>query len=189
MSTRVWQAFLARLRELGYVEGHNLVLGTPATLAVRRETASIPIVMVDGVNPVEAGLVAALPRPGGNVTGTLRDVGQEVLVKTLELLKELAPKSSRVAVLTGPGQAEDLSIADLLRPAAAQLALTLQLVTASTPQSIEQAFRAIAQERVDAASVLPDPAVIVHPHHPAVAAAACGSGDRVSHARDAHPAR
>jgi len=142
-STRVWQTFLVRLRELGYVEGHNLVLearfaegdverlprlaaelvrlkpdvivtlGTPATLAVRRETASIPIVMVGGVNPVEAGLVASLPRPGGNVTGTLRDVGQEVLVKILELLRELAPKSSRVGVLTGTGQAQDLSIAEL----------------------------------------------------------------------------
>ncbi len=118
--------------------------------------------MVGGVNPVEAGLVASLPRPGGNVTGTLRDVGQEVLVKTLELLRELAPKSSRVAVLTGTGQAQDLSIADLLRPAAARLGLTLQFVAASTPQGIEQAFRVMAQERVDAALVLPNPAVIVH---------------------------
>ena len=191
-STRVWQTFLVRLRELGYVEGHNLVLearfaegdverlprlaaelvrlkpdvivtlGTPATLAVRRETASIPIVMVGGVNPVEAGLVASLPRPGGNVTGTLRDVGQEVLVKILELLRELAPKSSRVGVLTGTGQAQDLSIADLLRPAATRLALRLQFVAASTPQGFEEAFRAMAQERVDAAMVLPNPAVIVH---------------------------
>ena len=81
-----------------------VVLGTPATVATRRETSTIPIVMVGGVDPMEAGLVVSLARPGGNVPGSLQDVGQQTLVKTLEMLKEVMPRSSRVTALVGPHQ-------------------------------------------------------------------------------------
>ena len=186
-----WEAFLLRLRELGYVEGQNLqiewrfsdgnvqrlpglaaelvglnpdvivVLGTPATQAVRRETATIPIVMVGGVDPVEAGLVASLARPGGNVTGTLQDVGQDALVKTLGLLEEMVPRSSRVPALVGPHRV-NVDAFELLKRAATTLGLTLHAVNIAGPSDIEQAFAAMARDRPDALMVLPSHPVIVH---------------------------
>ncbi len=177
------EVLVQRLRELGYVEGQNLVIerrftegnleriptlaaelvafkvdvivavGTPAAQAFRRETATIPIVMIGGVDPVEAGLVASLAHPGGNVTGLLQDVGQGVLVKTLEILRELVPKSSRVAVLVGPLQ-QNIDAFNLLKPAATALAVALQPVTIQSPGDIEAAFAAMVRDRTDALLVL-----------------------------------
>jgi len=185
------EVLVQRLRELGYVEGQNLVierrytegnmeriptlaaelvglkvdvivaLGTAATQAFRRETATIPIVMVGGVDPVGAGLVASLARPGGNVTGLLQDVGQGVLVKTLEILRELVPKSSRVAVLVGPLQ-QNIDAFNLLKLAATTLTVALQPVTIQSPGDIEAAFAAMVRDRTDALLVLPNPLVIAH---------------------------
>src|SRR5438132_12142957 len=126
------EAFLQGLRDLGYVEGQNLVIehrgaerqparlpelaaelvrlqvevivttgGVPATSAAKRATSTIPIVMADAGDPVGAGLVASLARPGGNVTGlSVMDPG--LTEKRLQLLKEVAPTIARVAVLYNP---------------------------------------------------------------------------------------
>jgi hypothetical protein len=120
---------LHRLRELGYVEGKNLVvearfsegragrgpalaaelaaakvdlilaLGNWGAAAAKQATATIPIVTLGGVDPVRAGLVASLARPGGNVTGLVQDIQHTVLIKQLELLRELVPRNSRIAVV------------------------------------------------------------------------------------------
>ena len=127
-----YEALVAGLRELGYVEGKNLVIeeryadgrperydelaaelvalrvdsivtvGMPAALAAKRATSTIPIIMAVSEDPVAAGLAASLVRPGGNVTGFTRDVGLDVMVKNLQLLKEAVPKASRVGVLFIP---------------------------------------------------------------------------------------
>jgi putative ABC transport system substrate-binding protein len=114
-----------------------MALGTPATVAVRRETTTIPIVMAGGVDPVEAGLIASFARPGGNVTGALQDVGQQTLVKTLEMFKEVMPRSSRVTVLMGPHQVNVDALA-LLKPAATKLELTLHAVTVAGESNIKE---------------------------------------------------
>lgn len=125
-----WQAWVAGLRERGYIEGQNLVIecrwtggrperatplatelvnlkvdlilanGTASVLATKQATSAIPIVMVGVLSPVERGLVASLARPGGNVTGLTNSAGPEIAGKHLQLLKEAAPKISHVAVLT-----------------------------------------------------------------------------------------
>lgn len=124
----IWAPLLKGLRELGYAEGQNLVIerryaqwklerlpdlatelvqlkvnviatnSTPAALAAKRATSTIPIVLAGGATPVEAGLVVSLARPGGNVTGLTDGLGSEFVSKQLQMLKQVAPKVSRVAV-------------------------------------------------------------------------------------------
>jgi putative ABC transport system substrate-binding protein len=131
-SAHLVEAFRQGLRELGYVEGKNLVIeqrraegrverlpDLPAELvrlkvdvilasagqaipAAKNATGTIPIVTAATVDPVESGLVASLARPGGNITGLTFTVGPEIAGKRLELLKEAVPKASRVAVLLNP---------------------------------------------------------------------------------------
>src|SRR5262245_41535040 len=125
---RMWDAFSDGLRQLGYVEGKNIlierrysegqaeryprlaaelvglkvdlimVITTPAALAAKAATGTIPILFVTAIDPVGAGLAASLARPGGNVTG-LATLSPELSTKRLELIKELIPRVSRVAVL------------------------------------------------------------------------------------------
>jgi putative tryptophan/tyrosine transport system substrate-binding protein len=127
----VYEAFRQGLRELGYVEGQNIILevrdteakaerlpdlaaelvrlkvdvivtsSTPAIQAVKQATSSIPIVMAFSGDPVGTGLVASLPKPGGNITG-LSDIGPEISGKQLELLKEAFPTVSRVGFFLNP---------------------------------------------------------------------------------------
>jgi ABC-type uncharacterized transport system substrate-binding protein len=130
-------AFRQGLRELGYIEGRNIVIeyryvegkrdripelaaelvrvkvdvlvvagGTSMTLPVKKATSSIPIVFTNSSDPVGAGLVASLARPGGNVTG-LSSVSQDLSGKRLEVLKEVVPKALRMAVLWNPGPADE----------------------------------------------------------------------------------
>ena len=126
------EQFLLGLRELGWIAGQNIVIDyrfadgrfdrlpelaaelvrlkvdiivaqpSPAAVAARSATGSIPIVMINVGDPVGLGLVASLARPGGNVTGTAFDVGLETFGKALEVLKEAIPRTQRVAVLTNP---------------------------------------------------------------------------------------
>ncbi|NDP42461.1 MAG: ABC transporter substrate-binding protein [Aromatoleum sp.] len=126
------QAFLRKLRELGWVEGHNLIIeyrwaegnverlpdlaaelvrrnvevivapAGSAALAAKNATGSIPIVMIFPSDPVEIGLVASLRRPGGNITGTTFTPGPEIFGKQLQILKEAIPHASRVAILSNP---------------------------------------------------------------------------------------
>ena len=177
------EAFGQGLRELGYVEGKNIVIeyrytegkldrlpvlaaellrlnvevivtGGPAvTRAVKEATATIPIVMTQDPDPVGSGFVASLARPGGNITG-LSTLSPEISGKRLELLKEIVPKLSRVAVLgtsTRPGTAQELKEVEL---AAGAFGVELQYLDVLDPKGIETAFRAASKSRADAVLML-----------------------------------
>jgi putative ABC transport system substrate-binding protein len=173
--------FVTSLRDLGWAAGQNIIfepryaagqtdrlpalaadlvrlkvdvivtLSNQETLAAKQATASIPIVMLLGVAPVEAGLVASLARPGGNVTGTT--VAPVALGKYLELLKEVVPKLARVAVLW------DSSFPGLARQEppeveARKLGLTLTLIEANRVDDVDAALARIAKERTGALFVV-----------------------------------
>src|SRR5215472_3767060 len=177
-------AFRLGLRELGYVEGKNIVIeyrfaegkpdrlpnlaaelvrlkvdvvvtaGSTDTRAAKQATDTIPIVMAQDTDPVGNGFVASLARPGGNITG-LSNLSPELSGKRLELLKEIVPKLSRVAVLgtSTIGTATSTGTAELLREtelAAGALAVKLQYLDVLEPKEIETAFRAASKGRAEA---------------------------------------
>src|SRR5437016_9779583 len=178
------EAFRQGLRELGYVEGKNIVIewryaeegkldrlseiaaelvrlkvdvivttGSSVTRAAKEATSTIPIVMASDTDPVANGFVASLARPGGNITG-LATLSPELSGKRLELLKEILPKLSRVAVLgtsTTPGTAQELKEAEL---AAGVFGVKLQHLDVVSPKDIETAFRAASTGHADAVLVL-----------------------------------
>jgi putative ABC transport system substrate-binding protein len=174
------QAFLRALRDLGLVEGQNLVIeyrwadgkierlpdlaaelvrlnvelivapAGSAALAAKKATSSIPIVMIFPSDPVGLGLVASLNRPGGNITGTTFTPGPDIFGKQLQLLKETIPHASRVAFLSNPA---DPSIALQKREveaAARTLGIRLQHAESRGPEEFDAAFAAMARERADA---------------------------------------
>jgi putative tryptophan/tyrosine transport system substrate-binding protein len=180
VSTETGEAFRQGLRELGYVEGKNIVIewrvaegkrdrvsalaaelvhlkvdviitgSATDTRAARAATATIPIVMTNDGDPVGNGFVASLARPGGNITG-LSTLSPEISGKRLELLKEIVPKLSRVAVFgtsTSASNARELKEVQL---AAAALGVNLQYLDVVGAKDIETAFLAAAKERSDAA--------------------------------------
>ena len=121
--------------------------------AVKEATSTIPIVMTQDDDPVGNGLVASLARPGGNITG-LATLAPEIGGKRLELLKEIVPKLSRVAVLrtsTSPGSAQQLKEVER---AAGALGVKLQYLDVRDPKDIETAFRAAGKGRADAVLML-----------------------------------
>ncbi len=177
------EAFRQGLRELGYVEGKNIVIeyryaegqldrlpalaaelvrlkvdiivtaGGAVTRVAKETTSTIPIVMAFDNDPVGNGFVASLARPGGNITG-LSTHYPEISGKQLELLKEIVPKLSRVAVFgtsTGPVTAQSLREIDL---AARAFGVTLQHLDVLSPKDIETTFRAATNGRADAVLVL-----------------------------------
>ena len=177
------EAFRQGLRDLGYVEGKNIVIewrsaegkserapalaaelvrlkvdvivtgGRLTTRAAKEATNTIPIVMAQDSDPVANGFVASLARPGGNITG-LATLAPEISGKQLELLKEIVPKLSRVAVLgtsTQPGNAQVLKEIEL---AAGALKVQLQYLDILATKDIETAFRAASKKRADAVLVL-----------------------------------
>jgi putative tryptophan/tyrosine transport system substrate-binding protein len=179
------EAFQQGLRKLGYVEGKNIVIeyryadgqlerlsdlaaelvrlkvdvivagGTPAARAAKEATKSIPIVMTGG-DPVRAGIVASLARPGGNVTG-LSDSTVDVSTKRLELLKEVVPKLSRVAILWNPANPTNpLQLKDT-QTAAPGLGMTVYSVEVKEVGELERAFAGIKRERAGALLVPGDP--------------------------------
>jgi len=181
------------LRELGYVEGRNLVIEhrfadvklerlgelatdlvrlkvdvivtaiNPTTLAAKQATTTIPIVMTTGVDPVAAGLVASLARPGGNVTGLTFDVDPEAIAaKRLELLKELAPRASRMAAIWNPTYAPNTPRMKGIEDAARKLGVTLVSVLVREPGDFDGAFATIVRERARAFLVLTDPLMFSH---------------------------
>jgi putative ABC transport system substrate-binding protein len=183
------EAFRQGLRELGYVEGKNIVIeyryaegkldrlselaaelvrlkvdvivtaGPVPTRAAKEVTVTIPIVMGFDDDPVGSGFVASLARPGGNITG-LSTLSPEISGKQLELLKEIIPKLSRVAVLgtsTRPGNAQELREVEL---AAGALGVKLQYGDVLSPKDIEPAFQAARKGRADALLVLGSPVLI-----------------------------
>jgi putative tryptophan/tyrosine transport system substrate-binding protein len=173
------EAFQQGLRELGYVEGKNIVLerrfadgkservpalaaelvhlkvdvivtgGSILTRAAKEATVTIPIVMAQDIDPVSNGFVASLARPGGNVTG-LSTLAPEISGKRLELLKEIIPRLSRVAILgtsSQPGNAQQFKESEL---AAQAFGVKLQYLDVLSPKDIEPAFRESSKARADA---------------------------------------
>jgi putative ABC transport system substrate-binding protein len=180
------EAFRQGLRELGYMEGKNLVIefryaegkfdnltalaaelvrlnvdvivtaGPSVTRPAKEATAKIPIVMTNDTDPVASGFVASLARPGGNITG-LTNLAQDLSGKRLELLKDILPKLSRVAVLGTsdiPRNAQALRETEL---AAATLGVQIQYLDIRGAKDIESAFGAARKWRADAVSVLNGP--------------------------------
>jgi putative ABC transport system substrate-binding protein len=173
-----WQG----LRELGWVEGQNITIeqryaeenydrlpalaadlvqlgvdvivagDSRAIPAARQATSTIPIVMTVSGDPVRAGYVASLARPGGNITG-LANISPELAGKRLELLKEAVPGMARLAVLGPPDQGDWQEIA----AAARVLGVQLQALKVQRPDEFEQAFDAALRERANALIVLPSP--------------------------------
>ena len=196
------KAFEEGLRELGYVEGRNfvreyrfadqqrerlpdlaaelvrlkvdvIVTGTdPGTMAARQATTTIPIVMALGVDPVGAGLIARLRRPGGNVTGLLFVVGPEIEGKRLDHLKEVVPRMSRVACFWNPDIPGYVAFWKATEEAARRLGVTLLSVEVREPREIEGAFARITRERAQALVVIADALALsaVRPEIPALAA-------------------
>jgi len=191
--THPLEAFRQVLRELGWVEGRTLFIEyrfaegrvdrlpaladelvrlkvdvivaspTPAALAARNATRTIPMVGMGLTEPVAVGLVASLARPGGNVTGVTYGVDTDIFGKQLELLKEVVPKVRRVAVLTNPGNspAQPL-IMESVKSAARSLGLPLQMLEAREPSDFDGAFAAMVKERAGALLLTGEPMFFVH---------------------------
>jgi putative tryptophan/tyrosine transport system substrate-binding protein len=180
------RAFHQGLKEAGFVDGENVAIeyrwadnrtdrlpalaaelvrrrvaiiatvGTSA-FAVKAATTTIPIVFVGGEDPVKLGLVASLARPGGNLTG-INWLGGELVAKRLELLRQLLPAATRVAVLVNPAFATltEITLRDV-ETAARAMGLQIQVLNADTSREIDAAFEIIGREQPDALIVGPGP--------------------------------
>jgi putative ABC transport system substrate-binding protein len=183
------EAFRQELRELGYVEGQNLVIeyrfaegkderlaalaaelvqlkvdvivagGAAAIRAAQQATRTIPIVMAGTPDPVVQGFVASLARPGGNTTG-LSLLNAELPGKRLEFLKETVPQSMRVAVLANPANASYESVMHNLTVAARALGLHLHVVELRSPDELDAAFAAMTRAGADTLIVIAEPALM-----------------------------
>jgi len=172
-------AFRQGLSELGCIEGQNIAIevrfasgrverlpelaaelvrlkvdvivspGTPASVAAKQATSTIPIVFAGVADAVGAGLVASFPRPGGNITG-LTSISAELGGKRLGLLKEVAPKASRVAVLYNPADRSNVLVLKELQESAPALGLRLQPLEVRGPGDFEGAFVAMSRKRAHA---------------------------------------
>ena len=178
-------AFLKGMRELGYVEGKNLVIewrfaegrtellpvlaaelvrmqvdvivinGTAAAIAAQKATATIPIVFPNTGDPVGAGFVKSLARPGGNMTG-LSNISSDIVAKHLEMLLSMVPKLSRVAVLLNPTNKPNISNLERVQSAAQKTSVKILPVEARTASEIDKAFSAMAQDKAGAVIVIND---------------------------------
>ena len=181
--SHMWEGFFQGLRELGYVEGQNLLIegryyeertellpalaaelvrvkvdiivaaATPAPEAAQRATATIPIVFMNHADPVGSGLVASLARPGKNVTGPSL-FSPELVGKQLQLLKEAVPGTSRVAVLSNPTIPLHALLLREAEVAARSLKVQLQVLEARAPGDFASAFSAMTKDRVGGLIVL-----------------------------------
>ena len=190
-SARLWGAFADGLRDLGYVDGRNIriehlssegryerlpalaadlvrlkvdVIVAPAAqnvVAAIQATRTIPIVMVSVGDPVGNGLVASLARPGGNVTGT-SFLTSAMVGKQLDLLKQITPHVSRLAILLNPANPGHPLTLEEAKVAAQSLGVQLQAVEARGPADLEKAFAAMTQERAGALFVPWDGTFLLH---------------------------
>jgi putative ABC transport system substrate-binding protein len=136
-----------------------LAAGALATHAAQQATGTMPIVMLGVYDPVGAGLVASLARPGGNITG-LSTLGLELAGKRLELLKETVSQLRRVAVLTNPAAPLHTVFLETLRVVSQELGLQLQVLEVRSSDELDQAFTALTQAGAEALFVLPDPPML-----------------------------
>jgi putative ABC transport system substrate-binding protein len=181
-----WNAFRHGLRDLGYLEGGNIAFdyaygdgvpgrlaeaaaalvrrpvdviatyATPASLAAKQATTTIPIVMISIGDPVRAGLVPSLARPGGNITGNTI-LGPDVGAKRLQILKEAIPTVLRVAFLWNPDNASNVLQFQEVQAAAPTLGVTVISVSVSPRIEFETAFAAMMKERPDAFAMTAEP--------------------------------
>jgi putative ABC transport system substrate-binding protein len=128
---------------------------TPATLAAKAATSTIPIIFAVGIDPVEFGLVASFNRPGGNLTGVV-NLAVALASKRLELLREFAPQATVIAVLVNPISPSATSEIKTLISAAPSLGRTVLFLNAGSEQEIDAAFATAAQKQAGALLVLPD---------------------------------
>jgi putative ABC transport system substrate-binding protein len=182
----IWKPFRDALREAGYVEGQTIAFetraadgnpgrltaaaaelvqlpvnliatyGTPATRAAKAATSTIPIVMISVGDPVAAGLVHSLARPGGNITGNTI-LSPELAPKRLQLIKEIIPSASRTALLWNPDNVSSGVNLEQLRIAAPGLGLQFTAVEARTANDLDGAFAILTRERPDVVLVTNDP--------------------------------
>jgi putative ABC transport system substrate-binding protein len=175
------------LRELRYVEGRNIVIerrfaggkqerlpalaaelvrlkvdvivtgANPVIAAVKQATATIPVVMAVSRDPVGAGFIASVARPGGNITGLANDPTPEIVGKNLELLKEAVPGVLRVALLWNPVPPGAETYRNVVESAARKLGVAFQSVEVRGRNELEGAFAAMVRERANGVVVLPDP--------------------------------
>ena len=174
-----WKAFRQQMRQLGYVEGQNVRFearsaqsdydqlqklaaelvglkmdlivtgGTNAGIAAKRATSTIPIVMASGGDPVASGVAASLSQPGGNLTG-MTSINRELAGKRLELLRNVAPRASRIAILWDErNEGNRLGVNDT-EAVAKTLGLTIHSVPMRSPEALEAAFATVARGRADA---------------------------------------
>ena len=193
-SANDWQleAVRQRLRELGYVEGKNIVIdylsaetsydrlpqlaqelvarkpdvivtagGTPAALASKNKTASIPIVFVAVSDPVGQGIVPSLARPNGNVTG-LSAQHPETAVKTIELLMEIVPSAKRVGILSNPTNSSLPEVIKDMQAAARKLKVEAIVVYARDPAEVAEAFAELARLRANSLAIVADAMLIAN---------------------------
>jgi putative tryptophan/tyrosine transport system substrate-binding protein len=181
-------AFRQALRELGWVEGKNVVIqsqlaevnldklpelatdlvqrkvavivadGDPAIQAAKRATGTIPIVLIAVGDPVTEGFVASLARPGGNLTG-LTSISADLSGKRLELIKEIFSKASRITVLWNPASSSNVLEFKAMEVAARALGLKLQSLEVRGPQDFQGAFAAAPRDRASALVVVRDPLI------------------------------
>src|SRR5262245_8759517 len=181
-----WDPLLQRLNELGYIEGRTIIFeyrasqgvperlpalaqdlvqrrvdvivtyGTPPTQAAKQATRTIPIVMVGIGDPVKAGLVPNLARPGGNITGNTI-LGPDLGAKRLQLLREALPTAARVAMLWNPQNASNAAQFHNVRRAAPALGLTLLPMEVSSAGELDGAFAVVVKKRPEALIVTADP--------------------------------
>ena len=185
MTSGRYPAFVKGMNELGYVEGKDVVIearygdgnaarlatlaaelvqsnvdvivtgGTPANRAAQKATKTIPIVLATSANPVGEGYAATLARPGGNVTGVTSNIA-DIEPKHLELLYDVVPKLSRVAVMWNPANSGHGYRVKALQAAALKLGMRTITVNADTPRAIEEGFRVMVREGAQAVVILND---------------------------------
>jgi putative ABC transport system substrate-binding protein len=186
-----WNAFRQQMRDLGYVEGQNVTFeprwaqgdakrlpklaaelvglkvdmivtgGQNAALAAKRATATIPIVTATGTDPVALGLAASLRQPGGNVTG-MTSISSALASKRLELLRIVAPRASRIAILWDERNPASRLSVDGTEAAAKPAGLTIHSVPVRSPAEIEAAFATLVRDRAGALIIVPSPAIFSH---------------------------
>ena len=135
--------------------------GTPASLAVKKATTTIPLVMIAVGEPVGTGLVTSLARPGGNITG-LTSIAEDLEEKRLELLREVIPKLSHIAVLWNPVSPIQVILEKEVQAAAQALRMKVLSLGVRAPEEFDKAFAAILRERPGALLVLADRLFLHH---------------------------
>lgn len=186
-----WRLFVDRLRELGYVQGANLsiesrhaddvparlpalaaelaawkpdvlvAVTTPAAVAAKNATTTIPVVFVGPADPVGSGLVSNLGRPGGNVTG-FSPMQAEIGGKWIELLREIAPDLNRAAYLTDTGNGGEMLVFEQIRLRATSLGVDVHVFDGIAPGALDRSFDAIAGGRFDGLMVALTQALLPH---------------------------